>query len=418
MYINKTIASLLVVMIFLPALVQAQAEDRNIRLNGYARNYTGVLTNETGDLSILQNTLNLEFSRQSQKVALFVNPYMYHYWDDELELGLREAYVSLYFDNFDINVGQQQIIYGKAEGVFITDVVSPKDMREFLLPDFDEIRMGVTSFKFNYYTGPNTFELVWVPVFTPTQEPEEGSIWRPEMDFPAPVEWDYSNKEVSGRLENSELFFRYSTLRSNIDLEIVGGYFWDDDAILHMTPHIDMENMELEQLTARPEHHRLTMGGGSFSLPINGVVLRGEAAYYDGKYFQTRDIAAEGATTKKNYLHYMAGVDYNLYDWTLNAQFIQEHILDYDEGIRDKEFESTVTFLARKDYLRDLLTVEFFSYIGLTHGDALLRPTVYYDFADGFEIIGGANIFLGDEEGRFGRFKDNDMIYTKIRYSF
>ena len=416
MYINKTIVSLLVAMILLPALTQA--EDRNIRLNGYARNYTGLLTNETGDLSILQNTLNLELSRQSQKVALFVNPYIYHYWDDELELGLREAYVSLYFDNFDINVGQQQIIYGKAEGVFITDVVSPKDMREFLLPDFDEIRMGITAFKFNYYTGPNTFEVVWVPVFTPTKEPEEGSIWRPERDFPAPVKWDYSTKDVPERLENSELFFRYSTLRSNFDLELVGGYFWDDEPILHMTRHMDPETMELNQLTARPEHHRLTMGGGSFSVPLNGLVVRGEAAYYKDKYFQTRDPEAENATTKKNYVHYMAGLDYNLYDWTINTQFIQEHILDYSEGIRDDEFESTVTFLGRKDYFRDLLTVELFSYIGLNNGDALLRPTVYYDFADGFEIIGGANIFLGDEEGRFGRFKDNDMIYTKIRYSF
>lgn len=415
MNINKIIISILAVIILLP--VNAYTEDNNIRINGYARNYTGVLTNDAGDFSILQNTLNLEFSRKSQEVALFVNPYIYHYWDDELELGLREAYVSLYFDNLDINVGRQQIIYGKSEGVFITDVVSPKDMREFLLPDFDEIRMGVTAFKFNYYSGLNTFELVWVPVFTPTNEPEEGSIWRPQIDFPAPVNWDYSTKEVPKQLENSELFLRYSTLGANIDLELVGGYFWDDDPTLHMTSHMNPETMELIQLTARPEHHRLTMGGGSFSLPINGLVMRGEAAYYNGKYFQTQNPAAENATTKKNYLHYMAGLDYNLFDWTINTQFIQEHILDYDEGIRNDEFESTMTFLARKDYFRNLLTVELFSYIGLNNGDALLRPTVYYDFADGFEIIGGANIFIGDE-GRFGRFSNNDMIYAKIKYSF
>jgi hypothetical protein len=37
---------------------------------------------------------------------------------------------------------------------------------------------------------------------------------------------------------------------------------------------------------------------------------------------------------------------------------------------------------------------------------------VTYNFADGFEVMGGANIFLGDK-GRFGQYKDNDMLYVK-----
>ena len=53
----------------------------------------------------------------------------------------------------------------------------------------------------------------------------------------------------------------------------------------------------------------------------------------------------------------------------------------------------------------------------VNHGDALVRPKVTYAFADGFEVLGGANIFLGDT-GRFGQYSDNDMIYVKIKYSF
>ncbi|MGF1587294.1 MAG: hypothetical protein ACFCUM_18390 [Bacteroidales bacterium] len=44
-----------------------------------------------------------------------------------------------------------------------TDIVSPKDLREFLLPDFDEIRMGVTAHKLIYYFGMSTIEAVWTP---------------------------------------------------------------------------------------------------------------------------------------------------------------------------------------------------------------------------------------------------------------
>jgi len=406
-----------VVFVWFGLSANAQSQTENIRIHGYARNYTGILLNDMGDYSILQNTLSLELSARGNKTAFFVNPYLYHYFDDELELGLREAYLSMYFDNFDLTVGRQQIIYGKAEGVFITDVVSPKDMREFLLPDFEEIRMGVSAFTLNYYRGSHTLEMVWIPVFSSTREPEEGSIWRPQREFPASVTWDYSTRDVPTRMENSELFFRYSTLGANLDLELVGGYFWDDDPALHMTRHFDPETGTLTSLTARPEHHRLLMGGGSFSMPVNGWVIRGEMAYYNGKHFQTSDPAAENAITEKNYLHYMAGVDFSVGDWSLNTQLIQEYILDHGEEMRQEEFEHTMTFMARRNYLRETLGVELFSYIGLTHGDALLRPSMTYDFADGFEIQVGANIFLGSE-GRFGQFKDNDMVYTKIRYSF
>jgi hypothetical protein len=51
---------------------------------------------------------------------------------------------------------------------------------------------------------------------------------------------------------------------------------------------------------------------------------------------------------KKDNLHYMAGVDYTLAGITMSAQFIQEYIMDYDREIRNDEFESTMTFLARK----------------------------------------------------------------------
>ena len=402
-------------LLLLILLTTATFAQENIRWNGYVRNYTGLLTGGNNDFSIIQNTLDLEISARGDNIAFKANPYMYHYFDRDIELDLRELYLDLYFDKFDIRMGRQQIIYGKAEGVFITDVVSPKDLREFLLPDFDEIRMGVTAAKINYYQNSHTFELVWVPLFTPTKEPGEGSIWRPQIELPAPVDFDHSTEEVPARLENSEIFFRYSTLGSTMDIELVGGYFWDDDPTLHMTRHI--ENGELTQLTARPEHHRLLMGGGSFSLPLSGFVIRGEAAYYDGKHFQTQDPMVTDAVLEKNYLHYMAGFDYDILGWKLNVQFIQEFILDYEEDMRQDEFENTMTVLVRKDYFREKLWIELFSYIGLNNGDALIRPSITYEFADGFEILGGANVFLGDE-GRFGQFSDNDMIYTKIRYNF
>ena len=90
-----------------------------------------------------QNTFDLNFEHSKGKVAFKANPYLYYFSDKDLELGLRETYLDIYFDSIDLRVGKQQIIWGKADGVFITDIVSPKDLREFLLPDFDESGPGL-----------------------------------------------------------------------------------------------------------------------------------------------------------------------------------------------------------------------------------------------------------------------------------
>ena len=333
---------------------------QGIQFTGYVRNYTGLLLTGDNEFSILQNTLNLNIEQSKDKVAFKVNPYMYHYGDSVLELGLREAYLDIYFNSVDLRIGRQQIIWGKADGVFITDIVSPKDLREFLLPDFDEIRMGVTSLKADYYIGDNTFELVWIPVFTPTLFPEEGSIWRKLPDFPVTPTFDRSKEEVKASLENSEVFAKYSALTALIDFEIMAGYAWDDDPTMHVLKQIDPTTHRLVGLTVMPQHHRLTIGGGSFSTTLGPFVLRGEGAYYQGKYFNTTDPMAKESVVEKDYLHYLVGTDFTFMDWNLSMQFIQQAIMDYDDYIDDDQYSNMATFLAARDFWNETLNVSLF----------------------------------------------------------
>jgi predicted DNA-binding protein YlxM (UPF0122 family) len=335
-------------------------------------------------------------------------------------LQLRELYLDLYFNNFDLRIGKQQIVWGKADGAFITDVVSPLNLSEFLLPDFDEIRTGVNAVKFDYYMGNNTFEVIWLPNFTPTEKPGAGSIWYTQPEFLITPIFDWSKLEVKPSLEKSELFVKYSALTSKIDFELMGGYTWDDYPVMHIDKQVDMSSGSpvLTGLYITPEHHRLYLGGGSFSTEIKGIVLRGEAAWYNGKYFQTEDPIAADALVQKNYLHYLIGLDYSIGNIKFSTQFIQEAILDYDENMLNEEIENTMTFLARYDMFRETLHLELFSYIGLTNGDALIRPKITYDFDDSFSILLGSNIFTGDEKGRFGQYNDNSMAYIKLKYSF
>jgi len=415
----KTIVKKLFIGLLLIASGQLTAQ--TIGVDGFVRNYTGVLYNN-GDFNMLQNTLNLDFNLMGDKMALKANPMIYLYGIDSFDFRLREIYLDLYFNSFDIRIGKQQIVWGKADGVFITDIVSPLNLSEFLLPDFDEIRIGVYAAKVDYYFGNSTLEAIWKPVYAGNELPGPGSIWYKPPEFPAPPTFDYSKEKINPSLENSEVYLKYSFSSSAIDFDLMGAYTWDQTPGMHVQKQFEFDTVTqkpvLKGLLITPEHHRLYVAGGSFTSTIKSFVIRGEAACYNGKYFQTADPLAEDALVQKDYLHYVVGLDYGVGNLKLSAQFIQKYIMDYDDMMDEEEFGNTMTFLARYDAMRETLHLELFSYIGLNYGDALIRPKITYDFSDAFSILLGANVFVGDEQGMFGRHNDNSMIYTKIKYNF
>lgn len=396
-------------------------------IDGYIRNYSGWLTNN-GNQAILENTLNLDFSGSSDRFAWNANPYIYQYnGQDSLDLGIREIYLDYYGSFYDLRIGHQQIIWGKADGVFITDIISPKNLDQFLMRDFDEIRMGVTAAKASFYKNNSQLDFVWIPQFTATIYPSRKSIWAPQMPFPVTPVFDYSNEAVDPTIENSELFIRYALMSSAVDIELMGGYAWDDD------PAYSLESVTFTalgpELMLTPEHHRLGIAGVSFNKPIGGWVLRGESAFYQGKYFQRElDLSTmqnlitlgqplPAITLERDYIHYLVGLDFNMLGINMSVQFIQEVILDYDQSIMNDEYETMATVLLRETFFRETLALELFSYIGINDEDALLRPKISYDFGNGLGLDLGANLFLGNT-GMFGQYDNNDMIYFKIRQDF
>ncbi len=397
----------------------AQSEDKpKLEINGFVRNYTGILLESPNDFSIIQNTMNLELRRQNEKVGFYVNPYLYQYPKGEIDLGIREMYIDFFSDKFDIRIGKQQIIWGQADGVFITDIVSPKNLTEFLLWDFSEIRMGVTALKFNYYINDaNSIELVGIPNFQPTILPASGSIWRPSTAFPVPATFDYSKQDIVLQVDNSEFFAKYSLSTSSIDLQLIAGYTWDDDPTMHIFKTIDPNTMQLSGLTIQPQHHRLGLTGGSFSVDIAGFILRGEGAYYFDKQFQTEDPSASGALAERNYINYVIGLDKTIGDWKFSGQFIQKTILNYDDLIQNDQFDNLATLMVNRTLFREKVRLELFSYFGLNNQDAFVRFRAFYFPQDAVGLELGTNLFFG-EEGTFGQYDKNDMIYARIKYSF
>jgi hypothetical protein len=132
--------------------------------------------------------------------------------DQEIEVSPRDAFVDISQGMLDLRLGKQQIVWGEALGTFITDVVNPKDLREFILPDFDDIRIPQWSAHVEGTVGDRHLEIVWTPRPKFNQVGVPGS----EFAFSSPaLPAGYSPKasatiEPPFRWENGEAGVRYT----------------------------------------------------------------------------------------------------------------------------------------------------------------------------------------------------------------
>ncbi|WP_422478507.1 DUF1302 family protein [Pleomorphochaeta sp. DL1XJH-081] len=397
---------------------------KDIAFNGMLRSYTGVSVMDA-NLTKNEQTLDLTLEGWGDMTRLVVNPYAYVGIESEPELGIREAYIDFFFDDADIRVGKQAIMWGQAEGAFITDIVSPRDMRSFILADFREIRKGIPAVKADYYAGSYTFEGIWIPQFVPSSMPASDSIWTREMPLPFPAGTSVTVNDPDSpalNLENSEIFGKIRYFGPRISWEVMGGYAWTDE------PYI--ESMTLPPAVTDPEanqaYGRYTVVGGSFSTTLGNAVLRGEAAAYLDKPFSVVSGAFPAVSVsveERHQLQALAGLDWSLWGMEMSGQYILSYIHNYTDGMIEQgkmlnEMGHTVTFRVQDTYMDDRLTAKIFTYVELDPMNALIRPSLSWSLEDGVLLEGGLEIFVGDEDGTFGAYEDNSMGYVSLRWYF
>ncbi len=85
--------------------------------------------------------------------------------DQKTDVSLREAVLAVLAGDLDVRLGRQQIVWGEAIGTFVTDVVNPKDFREFILPGLHraaDSHLGRSTRRIALATNV-TLEGVWTP---------------------------------------------------------------------------------------------------------------------------------------------------------------------------------------------------------------------------------------------------------------
>jgi hypothetical protein len=337
--------------------------------------------------------------------------------DRQQELMFRETYIDLAGDNWDFRVGRQHIIWGEMVGVFVADVVSAKDMREFILRDFEWIRTPQWAARAEYFNGSFHAEGIWIPYMTYDDIGKPGDDYYP---YPLPPPPGYGavirgDDRPSDSIDHSAGGVRLSWLSDGWDTSAF--YYTSMNAAPAFARQIVDEAEPAFVYT--PTHDRIHQGGLTVSKDFGLGVFRAEAVYtHDGLLETTRLDDADGLV-KLDYLDYILGVEFVTENETrLNFQFYQRWFTDYDPSIVPDELESGVTAYVSTKALHPDVEPELLLIRSLNRDDWMVRAKVSWRFLPNWRAAAGVDILQGPVDGLIGRYDDADRVYAELRYSF
>lgn len=336
-----------------------------------------------------------------------------HFHDDQVESELRELYLDLQAGGGWLRLGKQQVVWGQADGLKVLDVVNPQRFREFILDEFEDSRIPLWTVNWEIPAGPGTFQLLWIPDRTYNELPREHDLYAFSSPLLVPTPPDNTPVEVQRAerpdraVRDSDAGLRWSAFLGGWDLTLNYLYHYHDNPV----PFASLEN---GTVVVRPEYQRTHLIGGTFTNAFGDYTVRGELARSTDRWFP----AAPGESASVLHspeLSSVLGLDWQgLTDTLVSAQVFQSAVeLPSRRLVRDS-VQTDLTLLIRRNFLHETLTAEVIGIHNINLDDGLVRPRLSRELRSNLVVSLGADIFYGDERGRYGQFDDLDRIVFGI----
>lgn len=337
--------------------------------------------------------------------------------DQRADFFWRETYLDFAAGDWAFRLGAQNIVWGEVAGLFFADVVSARDLREFLLPDFDIIRKPQWAARAEYFAGDAHLELIWIPA------PSFDDIGKPGSDFysiklPSPAtDADVAPFRDPTRPErkfaNSNFGVRAGTLVQGWDL---AAFYYRSFATSPTFYRVAVP----AGFVFEPRHDRIWQVGATATKDLGSFVLRGEAVYASGQNFPAVDPAAPNGVVARKTLDWIASLErpFEGIDGRINVQLFKRHYLGGSAdavALNSGGVGGSVLVSAKISPQWE----PSLQWIQATGGaGAMIRPRLTWYPARNVSAALGADIFNGDADGFFGRYANRDRAYLDVRYSF
>ncbi len=329
---------------------------------------------------------------------------------DRLEAELREFYFDIKIKKTFLTIGKQQIVWGKADGLRIMDLVNPFNFREFLLDEFEDSRIPLWSLKADIPIKGISAQFVWIPDQSYNDLPDPAGTYAFGQAFEGISNIRQKPLHKPDRfIQDSDVGLRLSTFFKGWDLTLNYLYFYDDFSVnFQSTPLID--NVPI--LTISPRYLRNHLLGATFSNAFGSFTLRGEAGYQFDKYVATNDTTHPHGVMESGQLMAVSGLDYSgITNTTLSAQLFVDWITNDTSILGRDHFETNVSLLFSRNFINETLDIDLIGIRNINRGEGFVQGKVNYLLKSNLSIWLGGEIIYGDRDTFIGQFKGQDRIY-------
>ncbi len=336
--------------------------------------------------------------------------------DQRAQFQIRETYLDFSAGDLDWRIGRQHVVWGEMVGLFFADVVSAKDLREFILPDFQILRIPQWAARAEYFKDDFHAEVVWIPFpsYDEIGKPQGPGSGRGADFYPYPLPMQaliLDEQKPSTRFDHGNLGLRLSQLKNGWD---VSGFYYTS---MNSSPTF----YQFIPGVMTPRHDRIWQLGGTLAKDLGDVVLKAEAVYTDGRRFNLTNVVApdpSGGVVEQNTLDWAVGLDFNpTTDTRVNTQLFQRYFFDHDANIIPDRSESGVSLLVSHTFSGQW-KAEALLVHSLNRRDWMFRPKAVWNFQPNWKMNLGLDVFGGPITGLFGQYDQRDRAYAEVRYDF
>ena len=389
-------------------------------------------------------TIAARFIRDGDKPLVFVDNLFQE--KDSPVIAIRELYVDLSFEDKDIRLGKQYIIWGVFDGIRITDEINPQDFRELVLPDLLDYRIPLWSLKLDYYQGDDNWQFLWIPEIRFHKPAPRGSEWELLQEVSGTTAGGneyHTTYPRSFTFSNSEYGLRYKTSLLGAQLGLSYFHTWDDFPVIFRTVKID-SSIDPEFF---PVYTRINIFGATMVKPVGAAILKTELAWVPDKYFGlNRDVDrdndgyldGDGVVKLKHY-RWALGLDFNAWGIDFSPAISQWVILDYVDGLIQDKDDTSLTLFARKPMPEHDVVLQMLVIALVNMNELYLKPKASFSVTDKFKIAVGMDLFYGmrstlgvsaasgavttltavEQSAQFfGNFHNNDRVFAEFTYNF
>lgn len=328
------------------------------QIGGFFRNYNAVLTSDDNAYLIGRNRINLDLKFNTGFGDVFISNKIindYTKQNHDYTLDFNEAYIDIFFTKSDVRIGKQIVNQGRTNGTFITDIISPVDISEFLTIDIRDIKSSIPAIKYNRYFGSNFLELVISPIFQSNILPNPESRWFPFVEIEKQISVSYADSSQDNSYKSFQGMIKWAhreNLKWDLDLFAMwwtlGTPSYKKDLIVTVGPFGPVASIKLAK-----SYLKSPIFGYSGDLILNeNLILSSESAFHINKHFdylpplaQNSDLSNlslaqqqalatqfaqndDGYLFEKPWLVSMLGIQTNIYGIELTTQFLFEKIFN------------------------------------------------------------------------------------------